>query len=322
MSDNKETKETKQEEVKQEIKKPAIGLNINDIPDEDEVLSFSETSRTLVAHNNIINELIKNIFSPLGITEDNGLLNVIIKDDDTSIMSWDTANLDTNEDEDIQMNNTIYKAQLIECLLFGRHQDGLLAGIKDFNENKFPVYPAETAMIKNSFEIVTDNNKKEVTKAFNLIKDTLKLTTPEANQLIFVSHRPAEPGPNGANSLKVSLLIIGRSEEEMRNLSNAYKTAAFGKKVHKAIDKSNTTVYGGAKMIGEDIILPGSEVLGMTLGTLGGSVVQGVGVALSEGANEFFKAFNWDGIKNRTSTVELKNRLFKNRSNSTRGGAL
>ena len=107
----------------------------------------------------------------------------------------------------------------------------------------------------------------------------------------------------------------------MSNLSTAFKTERFGRKVNKAINKSSQTVYGTAKMVGQKIMIPGAEVLGMTAGTLAGATAQSIGVAAVEGANEFRKSFNINAIKERTATQELIRAFTKGKSRSTRGGA-
>ena len=117
------------------------------------------------------------------------------------------------------------------------------------------------------------------------------------------------------------LIIINRSEEEMDNLSTAYRTERFGRKVNKAINKSSQTVYGTAKMVGQKIIIPAAEVAGATFGTLAGASAQSMCVAAVEGANEFRKSFNTDAIRNRTATQELIQVITKGRKRSTRGGS-
>lgn len=319
--DNIENKENKEEKKQQESKIKTAGFNIKDLPDGDEEeLEIKDTTRTLIGPEPLVNELIEHIFLPLDITEENGLLQSIPNSDGNTLLKWETDNLSTEENEEFSAKQTIYKGSLVECLLFGRKESGLLNGIKDYNGKSFSVYPADSALISSSFEIITNYNKRDVENAFSLIQDTLKWTTEECNNNIFISYRPVDQ--SNINQLQTSLLVIFRSPEEMAKLSTAYKTMAFGKKANKVIDKANTTIYGGAKMLGNNILKPGAEVLGMTAGSLAGSMAQSIGVGLSEGANEFCKAFNLKAIKERPSTIELKNRIFKNRQNTSRGGVL
>lgn len=323
---NQETKQ--QEEVKQETKEPKKtnrfgGIDISSLPDpeEDPIEEMPVTMRTLKMAAPYIDEIYKSIFMTLGLTEETGLVRIDPSDDNNDLtLCWDTVKLSLEEDEDLFIEETNYKASLIEALLYGRYQDGLMPGAKDINDDKFRVLGSDNPIITQSFELVVDCNKKDVEEAISLIKDATKIPPAEYNQ-IFVSPRPASPDTSGFNRPKCSVIIINRSEEEMDNLSTAYRTERFGRKVNKAINKSSQTVYGTAKMVGQKIMIPGAEVFGMTVGTLGGAAAQSVGVALSEGANEFRKSFNVKAIKERTSTQELIQSFTKGRKKATRGGS-
>jgi hypothetical protein len=329
-NNNKEVKETKEvkdnkEETKTKpssIKKP-LGFNIDDLPEpeEDSLDNMPETMRTLVMPNVFIEEIVRDIFIPLELTEENGLINVYPADSNELILAWDTAKLSLEQDnEELFIIETNEKVSIIESLLFSRYNDGLLVGAKDIEGNKFRVLDEANPIISNSFELVVDFNKKDVNEAINLIKDTIKLPPQEYNKIL-LTKRPASNDPTGFSNTKASVLIINRSAEEMDNLSTAYKTERFGRKVNKAINKSSQTVYGTAKMIGQKIMIPASEVMGATIGTLGGAAAQSIGVAASEGANEFRKSFNINAIKERTSTQELIQAFTKGKKKSTRGGA-
>lgn len=297
------------------------GLDISSLPDkEEEDIEIKATTRTLKANATLVNELLENIFSPLNITEANGLIENMTNDDGSMIIKWDTACLSTEEDEELNTAHTIYKNNIIECLLYSRKEAGLLTGVKDYYDKSFPVFPEESSLITSSFEIITNYNKQDMEAAFKLLQDTLKWTTEECNNNIFISKRPQDV--SNVNMLHVSLLVTGRSPEEMAKLNTAYRTMAFGKKANKVIDKANVSVYNGAKMIGDSILKPSAEIVGLTAGTLTGAMAQSIGVGLSEFGNEFLNSFNIDAIKNRASTIELKNKLFKNRKNTGRGGVL
>lgn len=321
--DNKEVKDNNKEETKQKpssVKKP-LGFNINDLPEpEEELDSMPETMRTLVMPQPFIEELVRDIFMPLGLDEENGLINVYPNDDGKLTLAWDTAKLSLEEDEESFITETNTKLSIIESLLFSRYNDGLLIGSTDIEGNKFRVLDEANPIISNSFELIVDFNKKDVNDAINLIKDTIKLP-PQDYDKILLTKRPASNDPTGFSNTKASVLIINRSNEEMDNLSTAYKTERFGRKVNKAINKSSQTVYGTAKMIGQKIMIPASEVMGATIGTLGGAAAQSIGVAASEGANEFRKSFNINAIKERTSTQELIQAFTKGKKKSTRGGS-
>ena len=321
--DNKEVKDNNKEETKQKpssVKKP-LGFNINDLPEpEEELDSMPETMRTLVMPQPFIEELVRDIFMPLELNEENGLINVYPNDDGKLTLAWDTARLSLEEDEESFITETNTKLSIIESLLFSRYNDGLLIGSTDIEGNKFRVLDEANPIISNSFELIVDFNKKDVNEAINLIKDTIKLP-PQEYDKILLTKRPASNDPTGFSNTKASVLIINRSNEEMDNLSTAYKTERFGRKVNKAINKSSQTVYGTAKMIGQKIMIPASEVMGATIGTLGGAAAQSIGVAASEGANEFRKSFNINSIKERTSTQELIQAFTKGKKKSTRGGS-
>ena len=322
--DNKEVKDNSKEEVKQKpssVKKP-LGFNIDDLPEpeEDSLDNMPETMRTLVMPQPFIEELVRDIFMPLELNEENGLINVYPNDDGKLTLAWDTARLSLEEDEELFITETNTKLSIIESLLFSRYNDGLLIGSTDIEGNKFRVLDEANPIISNSFELIVDFNKKDVNEAINLIKDTIKLPPQEYNKIL-LTKRPASNDPTGFSNTKASVLIINRSDEEMDNLSTAYKTERFGRKVNKAINKSSQTVYGTAKMIGQKIMIPASEVMGATIGTLGGAAAQSIGVAASEGANEFRKSFNINSIKERTSTQELIQAFTKGKKKSTRGGS-
>lgn len=321
--DNKEVKDNNKEETKQKpssVKKP-LGFNINDLPEpEEELDSMPETMRTLVMPQPFIEELVRDIFMPLELNEENGLINVYPNDDGKLTLAWDTARLSLEEDEESFITETNTKLSIIESLLFSRYNDGLLISSTDIEGNKFRVLDEANPIISNSFELIVDFNKKDVNEAINLIKDTIKLP-PQDYDKILLTKRPASNDPTGFSNTKASVLIINRSNEEMDNLSTAYKTERFGRKVNKAINKSSQTVYGTAKMIGQKIMIPASEVMGATIGTLGGAAAQSIGVAASEGANEFRKSFNINSIKERTSTQELIQAFTKGKKKSTRGGS-
>ena len=322
--DNKEVKDNNKEEVKQKpssVKKP-LGFNIDDLPEpeEDSLDNMPETMRTLVMPQPFIEELVRDIFMPLELNEENGLINVYPNDDGKLTLAWDTARLSLEEDEELFITETNTKLSIIESLLFSRYNDGLLIGSTDIEGNKFRVLDEANPIISNSFELIVDFNKKDVNEAINLIKDTIKLPPQEYNKIL-LTKRPASNDPTGFSNTKASVLIINRSDEEMDNLSTAYKTERFGRKVNKAINKSSQTVYGTAKMIGQKIMIPASEVMGATIGTLGGAAAQSIGVAASEGANEFRKSFNINSIKERTSTQELIQAFTKGKKKSTRGGS-
>ena len=322
--DNKEIKDNSKEEVKQKpssVKKP-LGFNIDDLPEpeEDSLDNMPETMRTLVMPQPFIEELVRDIFMPLELNEENGLINVYPNDDGKLTLAWDTARLSLEEDEELFITETNTKLSIIESLLFSRYNDGLLIGSTDIEGNKFRVLDEANPIISNSFELIVDFNKKDVNEAINLIKDTIKLPPQEYNKIL-LTKRPASNDPTGFSNTKASVLIINRSDEEMDNLSTAYKTERFGRKVNKAINKSSQTVYGTAKMIGQKIMIPASEVMGATIGTLGGAAAQSIGVAASEGANEFRKSFNINSIKERTSTQELIQAFTKGKKKSTRGGS-
>ena len=326
INNNKE--QLNNEEVKEETKDTKKvnkfgGIDVNSLPDpeEDPIEEMPATMRTLKMAAPYVNEIYKSIFIPLGLTEETGLVRIDPADNNNDLtLCWDTVNLSLEEDEDLFAEETNYKASLIEALLYGRYQDGLMPGAKDINGDKYRVLGSENPIIMQSFELVVDYNKKDVEEAVNLIKDATKIPPAEYGQ-IFVSPRPASPDTSGFNRPKCSVIIINRSEEEMDNLGTAFRTERFGRKVNKAINKSSQTVYGTAKMVGQKIMIPGAEVLGMTAGTLGGAAAQSVGVALSEGANEFRKSFNFNSIKERTSTQELIQAFTKGRKKATRGGA-
>ena len=321
-NNNSETKETKDNTKPSSIKKP-LGFNIDDLPEpeEESLDDMPATMRTLCMPNIFIEEIVRNIFIPLELTEENGLINIYPTDNNNLILAWDTARLSLAEDdEDLFIAETNEKVSIIESLLFGRYNDGLLTGAVDIEGNKFRVLDEANPIISNSFELVVDFNKKDVNDAVNLIKDTIKLPPQECNKIL-LTKRPASNDPTGFSRFKASVLIINRSDEEMDNLSTAYKTERFGRKVNKAINKSSQTVYGTAKMIGQKIMIPASEVMGATIGTLGGAAAQSIGVAASEGANEFRKSFNINAIKERTSTQELIQAFTKGKKKSTRGGA-
>lgn len=297
------------------------GLNISDLPDkEEEDIEIKKTTRTLLASRVITDELLNNIFSPLNITEENGLIETIEYDNDTVLMKWDTACLSTEEDIELNTNHTIYKNNIIECLLYGRKEAGLLNGVKDYNDKSFPVFGEDSSLIASSFEIVTNYNKQDLEAAYKLIQDTLKWTTEECNNNIFISKRPQDT--SNINMLHASLLVTNRSPEEMAKLGTAYKTMAFGKKANRIIDKANVSIYNSSKMIGDSILKPSAEIIGMTAGSLTGAMAQSIGVGFSEFGNEFLNSFNINAIKNRASTIELKNKIFKNRKNTSRGGVL
>lgn len=322
--DNKEVKDNSKEEVKQKpssVKKP-LGFNIDDLPEpeEDSLDNMPETMRTLVMPQPFIEELVRDVFMPLELNEENGLINVYPNDDGKLTLAWDTARLSLEEDEESFITETNTKLSIIESLLFSRYNDGLLIGSTDIEGNKFRVLDEANPIISNSFELIVDFNKKDVNEAINLIKDTIKLPPQEYNKIL-LTKRPASNDPTGFSNTKASVLIINRSDEEMDNLSTAYKTERFGRKVNKAINKSSQTVYGTAKMIGQKIMIPASEVMGATIGTLGGAAAQSIGVAASEGANEFRKSFNINSIKERTSTQELIQAFTKGKKKSTRGGS-
>ena len=322
--DNKEVKDNNKEEVKQKpssVKKP-LGFNIDDLPEpeEDSLDNMPETMRTLVMPQPFIEELVRDIFMPLELNEENSLINVYPNDDGKLTLAWDTARLSLEEDEELFITETNTKLSIIESLLFSRYNDGLLIGSTDIEGNKFRVLDEANPIISNSFELIVDFNKKDVNEAINLIKDTIKLPPQEYNKIL-LTKRPASNDPTGFSNTKASVLIINRSDEEMDNLSTAYKTERFGRKVNKAINKSSQTVYGTAKMIGQKIMIPASEVMGATIGTLGGAAAQSIGVAASEGANEFRKSFNINSIKERTSTQELIQAFTKGKKKSTRGGS-
>ena len=326
INNNKE--QLNNEEVKEETKDTKKvnkfgGIDVNSLPDpeEDPIEEMPATMRTLKMAAPYISEIYKSIFVPLGLTEETGLVRIDPADNNNDLtLCWDTVNLSLEEDEDLFAEETNYKASLIEALLYGRYQDGLMPGAKDINDDKYRVLGGENPIIMQSFELVVDYNKKDVEEAVNLIKDATKIPPAEYGQ-IFVSPRPASPDTSGFNRPKCSVIIINRSEEEMDNLGTAFRTERFGRKVNKAINKSSQTMYGTAKMVGQKIMIPGAEVLGMTAGTLGGAAAQSVGVALSEGANEFRKSFNINAIKERTSTQELIQAFTKGRKKATRGGA-
>lgn len=300
------------------------GIDISQLTSEEDEPEISKTTRTLVASPEIVVEIIKNIFIPLGINEENGLLQAINNTDengnDSLMIKWDTARLSLLDDEDANQEETILKNTIIENLLYGRHVAGLLTGITDYEGNKLPVMNEQVPIISHAFEIVCASNQKEVQQGINLIRDTLKITTEEANQIIWKSMRPASAGPLGINTLKVSLLVYNRSDDEMNKLSQAYRATARGKKIHKQIDKASVGIYNTAKITGQEIFIPAAEVLGASVGTLTGSAAQAIGVALSEGGNEFLNSFNLEGILNRPSTKELKHRLFGKKQNMSRGG--
>ena len=319
MEDNKNMNQETVEETK--TKKP-MGIDLSSLPDPEEETvpeEFPASMRTLVMKQAYIDELYTNIFVTLGITEDNGLIRVIPMDDGNMCLAWDTVNLSLEEDEETFIAETEYKAALIESLLYGRYNDGLMPGAMDIEENKYRVLGSDNPIITQSFELVVDFNK-DVTEGINLIKDTLKLP-PSDYDKIFISKRPASADSTGFTTPKCSIIIINRSEEEMDNLSTAYRTERFGRKVNKAINKSSQTVYGTAKMVGQKIIIPAAEVAGATIGTLAGASAQSMCVAAVEGANEFRKSFNTDAIKNRTATQELIQAITKGRKRSTRGGS-
>ena len=324
IKDNKEQLNNEEQETKEPKKNRFGGIDISSLPDpeEDPIEEMPATMRTLKMSAPYVDEIYKNIFVPLGLTEETGLIRIDPSDDNSDMtLCWDTVNLSLEEDdEDLFIEETNYKASLIEALLYGRYQDGLMPGARDINGDKYRVLGAENPIITQSFEMTVDFNKKDVDEAVNLIKDAIKLP-PDSYNEIFVSKRPASPDTTGFNTPKCSVIIINRSNEEMSNLSTAFKTERFGRKVNKAINKSSQTVYGTAKMVGQKIMIPGAEVLGMTAGTLGGAAAQSVGVALSEGANEFRKSFNINAIKERTSTQELIQAFTKGRKKATRGGA-
>lgn len=327
IKDNKEqlnNEEVKEQETKESKKVNRFGgIDVTSLPDpeEDPIEEMPATMRTLKMAAPYINEIYKSIFMPLGLTEENGLVRIDPTDNNSDLtLCWDTVNLSEEDDEDLFIKETNYKASLIEALLYGRYCDGLMPGAKDINDDKYRVLGGENPIIMQSFELVVDYNKKDVEEAINLIKDATKIPPAEYGQ-IFVSPRPASPDTSGFNRPKCSIIIINRSDEEMDSLGTAYRTERFGKKVNKAINKSSQTVYGTAKMVGQKIMIPGAEVLGMTAGTLGGAAAQSVGVALSEGANEFRKSFNINAIKERTSTQELIQAFTKGRKKATRGGA-
>lgn len=327
IKDNKE--QLNNEEVKEETKEAKKvnkfgGIDISSLPDpeEDPIEEMPATMRTLKMSAPYIDEIYKNIFIPLGLTEETGLIRIDPSDDNSDLtLCWDTVNLSLEEDdEDLFIEETNYKASLIEALLYGRYQDGLMPGARDINGDKYRVLGAENPIITQSFEMTVDFNKKDVDEAVNLIKDAIKLP-PDSYNEIFISKRPASPDTTGFNTPKCSVIIINRSNEEMSNLSTAFKTERFGRKVNKAINKSSQTVYGTAKMVGQKIMIPGAEVLGMTAGTLAGATAQSIGVAAVEGANEFRKSFNINAIKERTATKELIRAFTKGKSSSSRGGA-
>lgn len=321
MEDNKNINNT--EEVKEETKKKPMGIDLSSLPDPEEETvpeEFPASMRTLVMKQAYIDELYTNVFVTLGITEDNGLIRVIPMDDGNLCLAWDTVNLSLEEDEELFIAETEYKAALIEVLLYGRYNDGLMPGALDIEGNKYRVLGSDNPIITQSFELVVDFNNKDVTEGINLIKDTLKLP-PSDYDKIFISKRPASADSTGFTTPKCSIIIINRSEEEMDNLSTAYRTERFGRKVNKAINKSSQTVYGTAKMVGQKIIVPAAEVAGATFGTLAGASAQSMCVAAVEGANEFRKSFNTDAIKNRTATQELIQAITKGRKRSTRGGS-
>lgn len=316
---NKDNKETKQQGFQL-----GGGIDISQLAAEEDEPEVSKTTRTLVACPEVALELIKNIFIPLGINEENGLLQVINDTDEEGteslMLKWDTAKLSLASNEDMNQEETIIKNTIIENLLYGRNVSGLLIGITDYQGNKFPVLNEQIPIISHAFEIVCASNQKEVQQGINLIRDTLKITSEEANSIIWKSMRPASAGPLGVNTLKVSLLVYNRSDEEMHKLSQAYKATARGKKIHKTIDKASVGIYNTAKITGQEIFIPAAEVLGASVGTLTGSAAQAIGVALSEGSNEFLNSFNLEGILNRPSTQELKHRLFGKKQNMSRGG--
>ena len=145
-NNNKEVRETKEvkdnEETKQNkpssIKKP-LGFNIDDLPEpeEDSLDNMPETMRTLVMPSVFIEELVRDIFMPLELTEDNGLINIYPKDNNELVLAWDTANLSLETDnEELFIAETNEKVSIIESLLFSRYNDGLLMGAKDIEGNK------------------------------------------------------------------------------------------------------------------------------------------------------------------------------------------
>lgn len=326
---SKNINENNQEEVKQEQAKETKkenkfgGIDINSLPDPDDnepAEELTATTRTLKMLTPYIEEIYRSIFVNIGLTEETGLVRMDPVDETNEIvLSWDTVNLSLEEDEDLFIEETKYRASLIEALLYGRFNKGLLPGAKDIYNNKFRVLSDDNPIITQSFEIVTDLNKKDVDKMTNLIKDTLKLPPTEYG-LIFVSPRPASPDINGFNAPKCSIIIINRSDEEMANLATAYSTKKFGKKANKVINKTSQTVYGTAKMIGEDIMNPLANIFGSTFGTLAGATAQSIGVAAVEGTNEFRKSFNIGKIKNSTAAQELVMAFTKGKKKSNRGG--
>lgn len=321
---NKETEANKDNKETKQGFQLGGGIDISQLDAEEDEPEVSKTTRTLIACPEVGIELIKNIFIPLGINEENGLLQVINSTDEEGteslMLKWDTARLSLANNEDMNQEETILKNTIIENLLYGRHTAGLLTGITDYQGNKFPVMNENIPIISHAFEIVCASNQKEVQQGINLIRDTLKITTEEANSIIWKSMRPASAGPLGVNTLKVSLLVYNRSDEEMHKLSQAYKATARGKKIHKQIDKASVGIYNTAKITGQEIFIPAAEVLGASVGSLTGSAAQAIGVALSEGSNEFLNSFNLEGILNRPSTKELKHRLFGKKQNMSRGG--
>ena len=120
MEDNKNMNQETVEETKETKTKKPMGIDLSSLPDPEEETvpeEFPASMRTLVMKQAYIDELYTNVFATLGITEDNGLIRVIPMDDGNMCLAWDTVNLSLQEDEEMFIAETEYKAALIESLL-------------------------------------------------------------------------------------------------------------------------------------------------------------------------------------------------------------
>lgn len=259
------------------------------------------TTRTLEAPIPMVNELIENIFNRLDIKEENGLLEMLEQDNGNLIIKWESTNLSTDSDPATVREETKIKNNIIESLLYYRNVDELLNGVTAYNSDEFLTYDNESDIIKRSFQIIVENDPKEVASGFKWLQSTLKWTTEMCNEKFFISHVPISLA--NLDNLLISILITDIPEETVIELNKALRNTKFEDTVSNYVHKAGTILNVASKIAGTTL-KESATYLGTATGNIVGSIIQSFATGMSEGANSFFDAFDAAAIKNRPSTIE------------------
>ena len=263
--------------------------------------NIKPTTRTLEAPAPIVNELIENIFNRLDIKEENGLLEMLEQDNGNRVIKWESTNLSISNDPAIVKKETNIKNNIIESLLYYRNIDELLNGVTAYNSDEFLVYDNESDIIKRSFQIIVENDPKEVASGFKWLQSTLKWTTEMCNEKFFISHVPISL--TSLDNLLVSILITDIPEETVIELNKALRNTKFEDNVSNYVHKAGTMLNVASKIAGT-ALKESAEHVGTAFGNITGSIIQSFATGMSEGANAFFDAFDAEAIVNRPSTIE------------------